>query len=171
MAWRARATGRSAGAIALLLACALGADRVEGGIVVAPTASELDAPATISVANFSSLNASIADGVVIQVTENIVFAKNITIPTGTDVTISGATGGEVLSGDHTTRHFYVQGILRLARITLRDGYTSGDWPDGGVSRSAPPPRALSSRDDSESALWRRVELFISMAAGRSPAAQ
>ena len=54
-----------------------------------------------------------------------------------EVTISGATGTEKLSGGHSTRRFYVTkgATLHLSRLTLKDGWIdpyTDDWPDYAV---------------------------------------
>ena len=87
----------------------------------------------IEVADFASLKAAVVDKAVIKATGDIDFTEYITIPEGAEVTISGATGTEKLSGGGVTRHFYVANgaTLHLSRLTLKDGWADPDagYPD------------------------------------------
>ena len=77
--------------------------------------------------SLASLKAAVVDKAVIKATGDINFTECIGIPEGAEVTISGATGTEKLSGGGVTRHFYVANgaTLHLSRLTLKDGWTGG----------------------------------------------
>ena len=98
-----------------------------------PTPAPTAGGGAIEVADFASLKAAVVDKAVIKATGDIDFTECITIPEGAEVTISGATGTEKLSGGGVTRHFYIPNgtTLDLSRLTLKDG-----WIDGASVRGA-----------------------------------
>ena len=79
------------------------------------------------VSDYQSLVASIALGGTTTVMQDIVFAGTIQVPTGTNATIVGATGAEILDGGGEHRHFCVQegGTLHLKHLTLKNGNAIG----------------------------------------------
>ena len=79
----------------------------------------------LHVSSTSTLRDAIADGVQIEVANDMVIDEEIIIPAGADVEITSANGATLIA-TNWARHFRIEGKLRLENLVLTNGTNIGN---------------------------------------------